>query len=111
MTKREFYTAVMNGQTNEDIMKFASELLSTLDSANAKSRSKRTEKRAEEDAPLMAKVVEFLHGQTEPVTSSKVAEALEISNPKATALLKQIDGIAVTEVKNGRYLVKGYALA
>jgi DNA-binding transcriptional regulator GbsR (MarR family) len=46
------------------------------------------------------------------MTASDVAEKVEISVQKASALLRQIDGLNVSEIKvKGKGKVKGYALA
>ena len=50
MTKREFYTKVMNGEMNDELMAKAQELLETMDEANAKRAAKVLEKKVANDA-------------------------------------------------------------
>jgi DNA-binding transcriptional regulator GbsR (MarR family) len=48
----------------------------------------------------------------EPMTASEVAEKVGVSTQKASALLRQIGGLEVTELKvKGKGKVKGYAIA
>ena len=47
-----------------------------------------------------------------PQSASEIAGKVEISTQKASALLRQIDGLTVSELKvKGKGKVKGYALA
>lgn len=110
MTKRDFYTAIVNGESNEDIVKYAQELLTKLDSTNVANRTKRAEKSATANDPIKASIVDYLKSHNEPVVASEVGKALDITTSKASALLRQIEGLVVTEVKSGKGKVKGYAL-
>lgn len=109
MTNREFYTAIVNGTINEDIIAHTSDAIAKLDERNAK-RASKPSKKSLENEPIKAKILEVL--STEPKVASEIAELVGISTQKASALLRQIEGLEVSEVKvpkKGK--MKGYALA
>ena len=109
MTNREFYTAVMNGTINEEVIAHASEAIVKLDERNAK-RASKPSKVALANEPIKAKILEVL--STEPKVASEIAELVGISTQKASALLRQIEGLEISEVKvPKRGKMKGYALA
>lgn len=85
MTKRELYTAVKNGVINDEVIAKATELLTALDTANAK-RADKPSKTQVENAPLYAQVLAILSAD-EPTLSTAVATALGVSTSKATGLL------------------------
>ena len=109
MTNREFYTAIVNGTITEDVIAHASDAIAKLDERNAK-RASKPSKTALANEPIKVKILEVL--TTEPKIASEVAELVGISTQKASALLRQIEGLEVSEVKvpkKGK--MKGYALA
>ena len=109
MTKREMFEAIINGNINEEIIEMAKNEIVKMDERNAK-RKNTPSKTAVANEPIKAQIVEVL--TNEPMTASEVAEKVEISTQKASALLRQIEGLTVTEVKvKGKGKVKGYALA
>ena len=110
MTKREFMEAIVNGTMTEEIQAMAAEELKKMDAANAK-RRERVSKKAQENAPLIEKIVaEIL--TDEPQTATIIGEKLGVSTQKASALCRQAvkDGQAdVTDVKiKGKGMQKGY---
>ena len=109
MTKREMFEAIINGNINEEIVEMAKNEIVKMDEKNAK-RKNTPSKVALANEPIKAKIKEVL--TSEPQSASEVAEKVEISVQKASALLRQIDGLAVSEIKvKGKGKVKGYALA
>lgn len=107
MTKREFLNAVI-ALNDETTSAFAVEELAKLDARNAK-RAERPSKRAEANAPIIEAIKGVL--TSEPQTASAIAEKVEISVQKASALLRQIEGLTVVELKvpkKGKQ--KGYSL-
>ena len=109
MTNREFYTAIVNGTINEEVIAHASDAIAKLDERNAK-RASKPSKKSLENEPIKAKILEVL--STEPKVASEIAELVGISTQKASALLRQIEGLEISEVKvpkKGK--MKGYALA
>lgn len=112
MTKREFYTAIMNGEIDEQVKLFASEELEKMDAANEKRRNTLS-KKAQENLPLLQHIAdEILTG--EPKTATDVAAVLEVSVQKASGLLRRLveDGKAAkVDVKiKGKGTQKGYTL-
>ena len=109
MTKREMFEAIVNGNINEEIVEMAKAEIVKMDERNAK-RKNSPSKTAIANEPIKAEIVKVLSG--EPIPASEIAEKVGISTQKASALLRQIDGLNVTEIKiKGKGKVKGYALA
>ena len=112
MTKREFYTAIMNGEIDEQVKLFASEELEKMDAANEKRRNTLS-KKAQENLPLLEKIMnEILDDK--PKTATDVAAVLEVSVQKASGLLRCLvdEGKAdKVDVKiKGKGSCKGYTL-
>lgn len=103
---------VIAESANEEVKAFAQKEVEKMDERNAR-RSATPSKTAIANEPIKAEIVKFLGNHYDDVlTASDVAEAVGISTQKASALLRQIDGLTVTEVKvKGKGKVKGYALA
>ena len=112
MTKREFYTAIMNGEIDEQVKLFASEELEKMDAANEKRRNTLS-KKAQENLPLLQQITDEILTD-EPKTATDVAAVLEVSVQKASGLLRRLveDGKAVkVDVKiKGKGTQKGYTL-
>jgi len=92
MTKREFYTAIVNANVSDEVTAFAQELITKLDETNAKRAAKVAEKKSANSAIYEA-IVGLL--TKTPMTSAQLVElaaANEILNPKGEAFSKQ--GIA-----------------
>lgn len=113
MTKREFLTKVSAGETNDELMAFATSEIAKLDASNEK-RKEKTSKKAEENQPLVDRIVNEILGD-EPVTATDVAGVLEVSVQKASQLCRAAvnQGKAVSQdikvPKKG--ILKGYSLA
>lgn len=112
MTNREFYTAIVNGEITEEVVKHAQEGIDKLD-ATAEKRRNSVSKKALENAPLVDKIVdEILTDKVQ--TASDVAAVLGVSVQKASALLRTAvaDKRAVAaDVKiKGKGVQKGYTL-
>ena len=109
MTKREMFEAIVNGQVTAEIVEMAKAEIVKMDERNAK-RRETPSKSAVANEPIKAEIVKVL--TNEPMTASAVAEQVGISTQKASALLRQIEGLEVTEVKvKGKGKVKGYYFA
>lgn len=112
MTKREFYTAIMNGEIDEQVKLFASTELEKLDAANEKRRNTLS-KKAQENLPLLQQITDEILTD-EPKTATDVAAVLEVSVQKASGLLRRLveDGKAVkVDVKiKGKGTQKAYML-
>ena len=109
MTQREFYTAIVNSDLSDELKTFATEAIAKLDARNAK-RASTPSKKSLENAPYIEKIKGLLTSQ--PMLASEIATALEISTQKASALVKQVEGVSVTDVKVPKKgMQKGYYLA
>lgn len=112
MTKREFYTAIVNGEIDEQVKEFAAAELEKLDAANEKRRNTMS-KKAQENLPLMEKIMDEILGE-EPKTATDVSKVLEVSVQKASGLLRRLveEGRAEkVDVKiKGKGTQKGYTL-
>lgn len=109
MTNREMFTAIVNGDVTEEVVAKATEELAKLDARNAK-RKNTPSKKSVENEPIKDAIKAVLSDT--PLTASEIAEKVEISTQKASALLKQIDGLIVSDVKvKGKGTRKAYALA
>jgi len=100
MTNREFFEAVKNGIINEEVVAHA---IAEIDKMNArnKKRASKPSKTAIANEPIKAQILEFLTEKNEPILTSVIGEAVEISTAKAAALCKQLseDGKIVGEEK------------
>ena len=106
MTQRDFYTAVVNANLNEEMSTFASEAIAKLDARNAK-RANTPSKTQIANEPIIKAIAECL--TSEPMLASEIAAACGISTQKASALAKKVEGVSVTDVKvKGKGTQKGY---
>ena len=113
MTKREFLTAVSNGEMTDELKDFATTEIEKMDNSAA-ARAAKPSKAQLENAPLVDRIVNEILG-TEPKTATEVAEVLEVNVQKASALLRMAvaqERAVQTEVKlpkKGK--AKAYSLA
>ena len=98
MTQREFYTAVINGEINEEVTAFASESLVKMDNRNAKRVEKNANAHADEKAQILAVLTDT------PQLASDIATAVGMTTAKVSGLLGRMDNITVgeTKVKGGK---------
>ena len=109
MTNREFFTAIVNSDLNDEMKAFATEAIEKLDARNAK-RANTLSKTQKENAPLIEKIATLL--TSEPKLASELAKEMEISTQKASALVKKVEGVSVCDVKvKGKGTQKGYFFA
>lgn len=91
MTNREFYTAISNGEMNDELMAKAAELLEKMNEANAKRAQKVLEKKQaaeDEKAPIRKALLDVMGD--EGMTASQLIEAagLDIKVASVPSLLK-----------------------
>ena len=110
MTMKELLTATVEGAvvTAEMQEKAQAELAKMAAEAERRAQ-KAAEKRTSEDAPLLAQAAELLSDHTVR-TAKDIGVALDVSTPKATALMRKLEGVKVTEVTVDKRIVKGYSL-
>lgn len=109
MTEREFYTMVINGEINEDVIAHAEKGIERLDNRNAKRKtSASAQKRNAELDALADKVMEIL-GE-EPMTAKAIAEKVGVTPQKITGLKKRLEGrgVKVVDIINNKRIVNGY---
>lgn len=106
-----FLTAIANGEQSPDLQSTAADLLKRHTAEAARRNAKSAEKRATENAPLVEAVTNLLHSNAKVFTAAEVKDAIEgiDSTSKATAILKSIEGLKVTEVVVNKRVVKGYS--
>lgn len=108
MTRREFLEMVIEGKVTDEMKDFANSEITKMNDRNAKRKASPSKKAIANEA-IKAKIVEVL--TDEPKTAREIADEVIISTQKASALLRQIDGLTVTEVKiKGKGKVKGYSI-
>ena len=89
MTNREFYNAVANGTMSDEIKDFAKDAIVKMDERNAKRNSKPS-KTSVENETIKKNIMEFISNQNDFCIAGAIAEALEISTQKASALCRQL---------------------
>lgn len=109
MTNRDFYVKVIELVQDAEVVAKAEEELAKMDARNEK-RKAMPSKKAIENAPIITEIENYLKGQNEVVTARQIADALELTTSKVSALIKKIDDVKVSEVVVDRRVVKGYAL-
>lgn len=81
MTNREFYTAISNGEMNDELMAKAAELLEKMNEANAKRAQKVLEKKQaaeDEKAPIREALLNAMGD--EGMTASQLIEAAGLTD-------------------------------
>lgn len=81
MTNREFYTAISNGEMNDELMAKATELIEKMDEANAKRAQKVLEKKQaaeDEKAPIREALLNAMN--EEGMTADQLIEAAGLTD-------------------------------
>lgn len=91
MTNREFYTAISNGEMNDELMAKATELIEKMNETNAKRAQKVLEKKQaaeDEKAPIRKALLDVMGD--EGMTAAQLIEAagLDIKVASVPSLLK-----------------------
>ena len=113
MTTKNFYNAIAtNENLSAELREFAANAILKMDKENASRNSKAAEKRAAENAPFVEAVTNLLRTNAKVFTAAEVKDAIEgiDSTSKATAILKMVEGVKVSEVVVNKRVVKGYSL-
>ena len=111
MTKRDFLNNVAQNNITDEVKAFALAELERLDNRNESRSSKQKEKTAKENAPIIAKVGEYL-SEHEVCIASEIAELCDINVQKASGVLRgmaergELVQVEVKIPKKGK--VKGY---
>ena len=113
MTTKNFYNAIAtNENLSAELREFAANAILKMDKESASRNSKAAEKRAAENAPFVEAVTNLLRNSAKVFTAAEVKDAIEgiDSTSKATAILKMVEGVKVSEVVVNKRVVKGYSL-
>ena len=113
MTSRDFYSTLLSADLSAEVHEYAKAALDALDAKNNKRATAEKAKRAAENAPFIASLVDYM-GAHSVVIASEIASALGVSTSKATALAKSLVADGRATVKDykvkGKGTVKGYSL-
>lgn len=119
MTIREFYTAISNGEMNDELMAKATELIEKMNETNAKRAQKVLEKKQaaeDEKAPIRKALLDVMGD--EGMTASQLIEAagLDIKVASVPSLLKPfvLDGTVEkvdVKVEGKKSAQRGYVKA
>lgn len=113
MTTKNFYNAIAtNENLSAELREFAANAIEKMNKESASRNSKAAEKRAAENAPFVEAVTNLLRTNAKVFTAAEVKDAIEgiDSTSKATAILKMVEGVKVSEVVVNKRVVKGYSL-
>lgn len=105
-----FLSAIANGEMYPEIQADAAELLEKHNKAAASRAEKAAEKKSIEDAPIIEAITNYLRENPGVHTASDIANAVGIKTPKATAVLRKVEGVSVGEVVVNKRVVKSYSL-
>lgn len=112
MIKREFFNAIINGEITKEVIDMAKEEIEKLDARNEKRRTTMTKEQVANEG-VKAQIVEFIGDRT-AVVASEIAQGVDVSTQKVSALCKQLvdEGkLTVADVKvKGKGSVKGYTI-
>lgn len=84
MTNREFLEQVVEIVNSEEVKAKAIELLEKMDNKNKKSR----DKKADANSEIIKEIMKVLTHEEQ--TATEIAKQVEITTPKASALLRQL---------------------
>jgi len=111
MTTRNFYETIAANETlSADLREFAAAAIEKMDKSAASRAEKAAEKKSIEDAPIIEAITNYLRENPGAHTASDIAAAVGIKTPKATAVLRKVEGVNVGEGKKDKRIVKTYSL-
>lgn len=111
MTNRNFYETIAANETlPTELREFAAAAIEKMDKSAASRAEKAAEKKSIEDAPIIEAITNYLHENPGAHTASDIAAAVGIKTPKATAVLRKVEGVNVGEGKKDKRIVKTYSL-
>ena len=110
MTNREFYTAIINGTINEEVILHAQTEIANLDRKNEKRRNTLSKEQVANEE-LKGLLLDLIGGR-KGVTASVLATEANLSTQKVSALCRQMveSGLlTASDIKvKGKGAVKGY---
>lgn len=96
-TERDFLTAVVNGEVDEQALDYAKNAIKKLDERNEKRKNTQTPAQ-KENAELCNRIYDTVKTDGKSLTSPEIAEMVGITTAKASALCGML-------VKSGRFTV------
>lgn len=113
MTNREFYTAIINGEINDDVLAMAKAEIEKLDARNEKRRNTPT-KEQEANEERKQSILAYLANNAKAFAAD-ISTACGFSTQRVSALCKQLvdsGNVKVEDVKvKGKGTLKAYSLA
>ena len=111
MTTRNFYETIAANETlSAELREFAAAAIEKMDKSAASRAEKAAEKKSIEDAPIIEAITNYLRENPGTHTASDIAAAVGIKTPKATAVLRKVEGVNVGEGQKDKRIVKTYSL-
>jgi len=111
MTTRNFYETIAANETlSTELREFAAAAIEKMDKSAASRAEKAAEKKSVEDAPIIEAITNYLRENPGAHTASDIAAAVGIKTPKATAVLRKVEGVNVGEGQKDKRIVKTYSL-
>ena len=104
MTNKEFFANVISANLSDEMTEKAQAMLDQLTKEREKASARVNSKKLAENAPFLDAIRNLMHDGKKRLTS-EVAVELELSTPKASALLRQL--VALDELAVGDTKVKG----
>ncbi len=118
MTQREFLESIANGTMNDEMVAFATERLTAMDSANEKRREANAAKRAEQEAekaPIREAIMAVITSEPKTATTLIAEAGVEMKPQAMPSLLRDAIEAGVVlkaDVKvKGKSTLRGYQLA
>lgn len=107
MTANELLKAIVVGnEITSEMETKAKEILAKAQAKASAKNSKAKEKLAKENAPLFAKLEQYMQNH-KTVIASEVASVLGVSTPKASALCRKMVELGTVSVKDTKITGKG----
>lgn len=106
MNETDFLATVLEAHISDEVDEYIIARQAKRDADNAKRREKATSKKAAENDPLKAQIMEFL-GTVGGATTAVVADKVGITTPKASPLLRDLVAEGKLTVKDVTVPKKG----
>lgn len=106
MTNKEFFANVISANLSDEMTEKAQAMLDQLTKEREKASARVNSKKLAENAPILDAIRNLMHDGKKRLTS-EVAVELELSTPKASALLRQLVALEELAVEDTKVKGKG----
>lgn len=106
MTNKEFFANVISANLSDEMSEKAQSMLDQLTKEREKASARVNSKKLAENAPILDAIRNLMHDDKKRLTS-EVAVELELSTPKASALLRQLVALGELDVEDVKIKGKG----